>query len=118
MRFRTALSFCSLFMCGFIVAAWATPYPSQPAALLPSLPSAAETNSVSGKIASVGDSEFSLEVPKNEKPSTLQFQLDANTQLEGTLAVGSQATVDYRSAAGKMIATHVVVPPASGVSLY
>jgi hypothetical protein len=115
MRFRTALFFCSLCMLCFIVAAWSTPYPSQPASLLSS---AAETKSVSGKIAAVGDAEFSLEVPKDQTSSTLQFQLDANTQLEGTLAVGSQATVDYRTASGKMIATHVIVTPASGVSLY
>jgi hypothetical protein len=115
MRFRTALFFCSLCMLCFIAAAWSTPYPSQPVSLLFS---AAETKSVSGKIASVGDSEFSLEVPKNQTSSTLQFQIDGNTHLEGTLAVGSQATVDYRTADGKMIATHVVVTPASGVSLY
>ncbi len=115
MRFRASLLFCSLCMFCFIVAAWSTPYPSQPASLL-SAP--AETKSVSGKIASVGDSEFSLEVPKNQTFSTLQFQLDGDTKLEGTLAVGSQAAVDYRTVDGKMIATHVVVTPASGVSLY
>lgn len=115
MRFRAALFFCSLCMLCFIVAAWSTPYPSQPAALLSS---AAETKSVSGKIAAVGDSEFSLEIPNNQTSSTLQFQIDDNTHLEGTLAVGSQATVDYHAAGGKMIATHVVITPASGVSLY
>ena len=115
MRFRAALFLCSLCMLCFVVAAWSTPYPSQPSSLLSAT---AETQSVSGTIASVGDSEFSLEVPKEEKPSTLQFQLDANTQLEGTLAVGSQATVDYRTTSGKMIATRVIVTPASGVSLY
>lgn len=115
MRFRAALFFCSLCMLCFIVAAWSTPYPSQPAFFL-SAPEA--TQSVSGKIASVGDAEFSLEVPTQEKPNTLQFQLDGITLLEGTLAVGSQATVDYRTASGKMIATHVIVTPASGVSLY
>jgi hypothetical protein len=70
------------------------------------------------KIASVGDSEFSLEVPGNQTSSTLQFQIDGSTQVEGTLAVGSQATVDYHTAGGKMIATHVVITPTSGVGLY
>ncbi|MFI5096701.1 MAG: hypothetical protein ACHQT6_01890 [Candidatus Acidiferrales bacterium] len=115
MRFPAALFFCSLCMLCFIVAAWSTPYPSRPAS---HLSPAAETKFVSGKIASVADAEFSLEVSTQEKPSTLQFQLDGNTQLEGTLAVGSQASVDYRTASGKMIATHVIVTPASGVSLY
>jgi Domain of unknown function (DUF5666) len=113
MRFRTALFFCALCMLCFIVAAWSTPYASQPGSLLSA---AAETKSVSGRIASVGDSEFSLEVPKNQTSSTLQFQLDDGTQLEGTLAVGSQATVDFHTADGKLIATHIVVTPASGVS--
>ena len=115
MRFRAALFLCSLCMLCFVVAAWSTPNPSQPVSLLSA---AAENKSVSGKIASVGDSEFSLEVPKDQTSSTLQFQIDGNTQLEGNLAVGSQATVDYRTASGKMIATHVIVTPASGVSLY
>jgi len=115
MRFRTALFFCSLCMLCFIVAAWSTPYTSQPASLLSA---AAETNSASGRITSVGDSEFSLEVPKNQTSSTLQFHIDGETQLEGSLAVGSRATVEYHTADGNMIATHVVVTPASGVSLY
>lgn len=115
MRFRAALFFCSLCMLCFIVSAWSTPYRSQP---ISPLSSAAETKSVSGRIASVGDSEFSLEVPRNQTSSTLQFQIDGNTQLEGTLTVGSQATVDYHAAGGKMIATHVVITPTSGVSLY
>lgn len=106
---------CDSALLCFIVAAWSTPHPSQPASLLSS---AAETKSVSGKIASVADSEFSLEVPKNQTSSTLQFQIDGKTQLEGTLTVGSQATVDYHTAGGKMIATRVVITPASGVSLY
>ena len=115
MRFRTALFFCSLCMLCFTVAAWATPYASQPASLQSA---AAETKSVSGRITSVGDSEFSLEVPKNQTSSTLHFQLDDSTQLEGTLAVGSQAAVEFHTADGKMIATHIVVTPASGVSPY
>jgi hypothetical protein len=115
MRFRTALFFCSVCMLCFVVTAWSTPCASRPATLLSA---AAETKSVSGKIASVGDAEFSLEVPRNQTSSTLQFQIDGNTQLEGTLAVGSQATVDYHTAGGKMIATHVVITPTSGVGLY
>jgi len=115
MRFRTVLFLGYFFMLCFTIAAWSTPYPSQPAGLPPS---PAETKSVSGRIVSIGDSQFSLEVPKEEKPYTLQFQLDGDTQLEGTLAVGSQATVNYHSDGGKMIATHVIATPASGYGLY
>lgn len=103
MRFRAALFLCSIYFLCFTVAAWSA---------------AAETKSISGKVASVGDSQFSLEVPKGEKPSTFQFQIDGDTLLEGSLAVGAQATVDYRTAGGKMIATHVVITPASGIGPY
>jgi len=113
MRFRTAVFFVSVFLLCFSVGAWSTPSRSAPL-----LFSGAETKSVSGQIATVGDSEFSLVVPGDQKPDTLQFQIDGSTQLEGTLAVGSQATVDYHVASGKMIATHVVVRPASGVNPY
>ena len=68
MRFRTVLFLSSLFMLCFTIAAWSTPFPPN-SALLGS--AAGETNSVSGKIASVGDSEFSLEVPRNQTSSTL-----------------------------------------------
>jgi hypothetical protein len=75
-----------------------------------------DTQSVSGKISSVGDAAFTLEVAKDHgaDPSTLQFLVDGTTKVEGKLAVGSQATVEYRSDNGKYIATHVVVTPASG----
>ncbi len=113
MRFRTALFLCSLYLLCFTVAAWSSTLAAQPAS---AFPLAADSKSMSGKIASVGDTDFSLEVPKAEKPTTVQFLIDDKTQFEGTLAVGAQATVDYRSADGKMIATHVVVTPASGVN--
>jgi hypothetical protein len=38
--------------------------------------------------------------------------------MEGKLAIGANATVDYRSAGGKNIATHVVVVAASGLRFY
>jgi len=101
LRLRTALFLCSLYVLCFTVAAWSA---------------AADNKSISGRIAAVGDSQFSLDVPKGEKADTFQFQMDNDTQLEGSLAVGAQATVDYHTVAGKMIATHVVVTPASSVS--
>jgi hypothetical protein len=114
MRFRTVLFLSSLYLLCFTVAAWSSTFAYQPTS---SGSAAVDTKSISGKIAAVGDSEFSLEVPKAEKPATFQIQIDNDTQLEGTLAVGAQATVDYRTTDGKMIATHVVVTPASGVGL-
>src|SRR5205807_2313299 len=69
--------------------------------------------SQSGKIASIGDAAFSLEVTNGQERKTIEFLVDDDTKVEGKLKVGSQATVEYRSADGKNIAIHVVVTPAS-----
>jgi hypothetical protein len=55
---------------------------------------------------------------QNSGSNTLQFLVDGDTKVEGKLAVGAQATVEYRGAEGKYIATRVVVTPASGMNLY
>ncbi len=109
MRIRIAVSLATLFLLCFAVATW-----TSPAATLTMAP---DTQSVAGKISSVGDAAFTLDVPKSNdaaNPNTLQFQVDGNTKVEGKLTVGAQATVEYRSDGGKYMATHVVVTPASG----
>jgi hypothetical protein len=73
---------------------------------------------MSGKITSVGDAEFSLQVTKNQDVNTVQFMVDDKTKVEGKLAVGAQATVEYRSNEGKNIAVRVIVTPASGMNLF
>jgi hypothetical protein len=100
----------------FTVAAWSTPYPDRLVAgpLLPT----PDNESLSGKISSVGDASFSVEVMKNQKPNTVQFQIDGNTNVEGKLTVGAQATVEYRSDEGKNIAVRVIVTPVSGMNWY
>ncbi|HEX7697094.1 MAG TPA: hypothetical protein VF394_06835 [Candidatus Acidoferrum sp.] len=55
---------------------------------------------------------------KDKDVNTVQFLVDGKTQVEGKLVVGAQATVEYRSDAGKNIAVRVIVTPASGMSLY
>ena len=75
---------------------------------------AAEIRSVSGRITSVGDAEFTLDLNKKE-PEKLKFLIDSETKMEGKLAIGANAAVDYRSSDGKNIATHVVVVPDSGL---
>ena len=66
----------------------------------------------------MGDAEFSLQVKKNQDVNTVQFLVDDKTTVEGKLSVGARATVEYRSSEGKNIAVHVIVTPASGMSLY
>lgn len=112
MRFRTALSLATVFVVCFTVASWATPVPDR---LVPARSTATPDNpSQSGKIASIGDATFSLEVMKGQERKTIEFLVDDDTKMEGKLQVGSQATVEYRSADGKNIAVHVVVTPATG----
>lgn len=112
MRFRTALSLAAFFLVCFTCAVWASPFPARPAFDTPP----PETQSVSGKISSIGDAAFTLEVAKKRSsdPSRLQFAVDGSTKVEGKLAVGSRATVEYRNNGGTYVATHVVVKPASG----
>lgn len=88
--------------------------PSQPAA---------QTQSVSGKIASVDRNSFTLTVgsaieqsapdPNSTGKSsrTMTFSIDKNTTVEGTLKVGANADVTYRSEGGQNVAISVHVTP-------
>jgi hypothetical protein len=116
MRLRTALYITTLSLVCFTVAAWSAPVPTRdaPAPLTP----APANQSLSGNISSVGDAEFSVDVKKNQDVHTVQFLVDNSTQVEGQLAVGAHATVEYRSDNGKNVAVRVVVTPASGIRLY
>jgi len=113
MRFRTSLCLATLFLFCFTIAAWSPPL----AVLAEGHPQPAPDNqSLSGQIISVGDAEFSVQVAKNKDASTVQFMVDDTTTVEGKLAVGAQATVEYRSNEGKNIAVRVIVTPTSGMS--
>jgi hypothetical protein len=115
MRFRTALSLATLFLICFTVAAWSTPRPAQ---LLDLAQPLADNQSLSGKISSVGDAAFSVQVTKNQEMNTVEFLVDGDTKIEGKLALGAHATVEYKSSSGKNVAVRVVVTPASGMGLY
>jgi hypothetical protein len=84
--------------------------------------STAQTQTVSGKIASVEHNSFTLTVGSGieqsaQDPSTSQsartmtFQIDKNTTVEGTLKVGSNADVTYRTDNGANVAISVHVTP-------
>jgi hypothetical protein len=83
---------------------------------------APQQQSVSGKIASVEKSSFTLTVGQSQTPSerqnlrldpaspkTMTFQLDKNTTVEGTLKVGANADVTYREENGANVAISVHV---------
>jgi len=114
MRFRTAPCLATLFLVCLTVAAWSSPVPDR---LVPSdLQPTPDKQSLSGKISSIGDAEFSLDVLKDKDVNTFQFLVDEQTKVEGRLSVGAQATVEYRSDAGKKIAVRVVVAASPGMS--
>ena len=73
-----------------------------------------EVRSVSGRIASAGEAEFALDLNKKE-PEKLKLLIDSETKMEGQLAIGANAAVDYRSSDGENIATRVIVVPVSGL---
>jgi Cu/Ag efflux protein CusF len=79
---------------------------------------AAQTQSVSGKIASVDQNSFTLTVASGSSVSqqptaatTMSFTIDKNTTVEGKLKVGSTADVTYRQDNGANVAISVHVAP-------
>ena len=114
MRFRTAVSLASFFLLCFAISLWSAPLPGEVAPLR----GAPETSSISGTIASVNSSQFTLSLHRNQNPNKLEFVIDSNTKIEGKLTIGAQASVDYRAEGQQLIAKHVVVLPASGIQMY
>jgi hypothetical protein len=82
---------------------------------------AAQTQSVSGKIASVEKSSFTLTVAsgapnggqqlQQTAPKSMNFLIDKNTTIDGKLQVGASADVTYREDNGKNVAISVRVTP-------
>jgi hypothetical protein len=94
--------------------------PAHSTAQEPAQPTA-QTQSVSGKIASVDRNSFTLTVgsgveqsaqePSSKSGRTMAFSIDKNTTVEGTLKVGSNADVTYRADNGTNVAISVHVTP-------
>ena len=86
---------------------------------------AQELQSVSGTVATVNKTSFTLTVTSSPAPKghafvqepaskTMTFQIDKNTTVDGTLKVNANADVTYRSdASGNNIAINVHVTPAA-----
>jgi Cu/Ag efflux protein CusF len=82
-------------------------------------PAAQHTLSVSGKIATVDATSFSLTVADKAtsqvssisatSPKTMTFTIDKNTTIDGKLKVGANADVTYRQEGGNNIAISVHV---------
>lgn len=105
-----------------VVAAWGLP-PTTRGSAHPTLlnEQTPETQSVSGKIASVAKDSFTLTVAGSQtstgqqlvqqqaEPKTMKFFIDKNTAIEGKLKVNANADVTYRQEGGKNIAVSVHV---------
>jgi hypothetical protein len=111
MKFRTMLSLATMFLLCFTFAVWSQPLPG-PFATNDSNNSP-DSQSLAGKISAVGDATFAVDIIKDQTVNTVQFLIDSDTKVEGKLAVGSQASVEYKSDYGKNVATHVVVTTAT-----
>lgn len=80
---------------------------------------APQAQTVSGKIASVDKSSFTLTVSTNTSShrvateaagaKTMHFEIDKNTTIEGQMQVGANADVTYRQDGGNNIAISVHV---------
>jgi hypothetical protein len=108
-----------------IAPAWALPPTTAHGTSLLGLASEQTTpqeQTVTGKIASVDKSSFTLTVGQSQtskqdllqdaaSPKTMAFQIDKNTAIEGSLRVGANAEVTYRQEKGANVAISVHVTP-------
>jgi len=106
-----------------VVAVWAFSPPSTQEAALLNLSSTSnvpQEQSVSGKIASVEKTSFTLTVGQSQTQNlqqdpatakTMTFLIDKNTTIDGSLKVGANADVTYRQEKGSNVAISVRVTP-------
>jgi hypothetical protein len=113
MRFRTAVSIATFFLLCFAISIWAVPVPAEAGPL----PNTREPYSVSGIITKFSGAQFTLSLKQNQGFGNLEFRIDSDTRMEGKLAVGSRTSVEYRPEGRQLVATNVVVLPASGIHL-
>ena len=79
----------------------------------PTQPAPAATGSATGKIVAVTDASLSLAVQQGSDPQTQQFIINSDTKIDGKLAVGAMATVEFSTDGGNQIATHISVQSGS-----
>lgn len=122
MKNTLRLTLATLAAVILVVAAWGLP-PTTRGSAHPTLinEQTPETQSVSGKIASVAKDSFTLTVGGSQtsagqqlveqqaEPKTMKFFIDKNTAIEGKLKVNANADVTYRQEGGKNIAVSVHV---------
>jgi hypothetical protein len=98
-----------LLVAFFTVAGWSVATPQPPNQISQR---ATENRSVSGKISSIGDATFSVDVKHNQDLVTMRFLIDDTTRIEGRFEVGLVANVAYRTDGDNNIAVNVRVQAA------
>ena len=117
MRFRTIVSLATFFLGCVPVGVWSQALPVSSNGSYAKLPG--QNRSITGKISSVGDASFAIDVLKDKQQrQTMKFMVDDNTKVVGKLSVGARAVVEYRSDGDTNFAVHVVVKSSSGVRPY
>jgi len=107
-----------------VPASWALPASHHNlTSVAPSAQAAApQSQSVSGKIATVDKTSFTLTVGAGSTnrqlgqqeaaaPKSMNFQIDKNTTIDGKLKVGASADVTYREDNGQNVAISVHIAP-------
>jgi len=104
-----------------VPAAWALPTSHHTLTAPTAQAAAPQSQSVSGKIASVDKTSFTLTVgagstnrelqQQEAAPKSMSFQIDKNTTIDGKLKVGASADVTYREDNGQNVAISVHVTP-------
>ena len=77
-----------------------------------------QTKSASGKVTDIASDKksFTLEVSDGNSKRAMQFVLDGNTQVQGKVSVGTDATVEFQTTPdGKYLAL-TITPRTSGQS--
>lgn len=121
MKNTVRLTLATLAGAVLVVAAWGLPPATTHGSALATFnEQTPETQSISGKIASVAKDSFTLTVAGNQasaghqlmqqqEPKTMTFFIDKNTTIEGKLKVNANADVTYRQDSGKNVAVSVHV---------
>lgn len=73
----------------------------------PSTVQQAKEQTVSGRVTSVGDDSFTVEVGTGGEPNRMEFVTDKDTEIDGRLEVGAKVHVTYRTKNGKNVAIRI-----------
>ena len=121
MRKEGRIVFSALASLILVPAVWALPTTRSSAIQEQTPPPQAQSQSVSGKIASVEKSSFTLTIGagssnqgqqfQQSAAKTMNFLLDKNTTIDGKLKVGATADVTYREDGGQNVAISVHIAP-------